>query len=99
MTFEIEFHPKAAKEAKELLRLNIELAAEFRKYLQALAEEPYKFPKKKGKLKSCRALNFKVKGNSWRLIFRILEARDLVEILAIGLHDEAYNSATRRVEQ
>jgi mRNA-degrading endonuclease RelE of RelBE toxin-antitoxin system len=53
MTFEIEFHPKAAKEAKELLRMNIEFAAEFRKFLQALAHEPYKFPKKKGKLKSC----------------------------------------------
>lgn len=97
MTFEIEFHPKAAKEAKELLRNNLEFATEFRKYLQALTEEPYKLPKKKGKLKSCRALNFKVKGNTWRLIFRIIEARDVVEILAIGLHDDAYNSAERRV--
>ena len=99
MTFEIEFHPKPAKEAKELLRMNIEFAAEFRTFLQALAHEPYKFPKKKGKLKSCRALNFKIKDNSWRLVFRIIEARDVVEILAVGLHDDAYNSAIRRVEQ
>jgi mRNA-degrading endonuclease RelE of RelBE toxin-antitoxin system len=62
----------------------MEVANEFRKYLEELAEEPYKFPKKKGKLKSCRALSFKVKGNAWRLIFRIIDARDLVEILAIG---------------
>ena len=89
MTFEIEFHPKAAKEAKELLRMNIEFAAEFRTFLQALAHEPYKFPKKKGKLKSCRALNFKIKDNSWQLVFRIIEARDVVEILAVGLHDDA----------
>jgi len=97
MTFEIEFHPKAAKEAKELLRKNLEFAIEFRECLQALTEEPYKFPKKKGKLKSCRALNFIVKGNTWRLIFRIIEARNVVEILAIGLHDDAYSSAERPV--
>ena len=62
-----------------------------------LTEEHYKFPKKRGKIKSCRALNFTVKGNNWRLIFRIIEARDVVEILAIGLHDDAYSLAQRRV--
>lgn len=97
MTFEIELHPKAAKEAKEMLILNPELALEFRQYLEVLAQEPYKFPKKKGKLKSCRAINFQVKGNAWRLIFRIIEARNVVEILAVGIHDEAYDSAERRV--
>lgn len=65
MTFEIEFHPKAAKEAKELLRKNLEFITEFRERLQALSEEPYKFPKKKGKLKSCRALNLNIGGNTW----------------------------------
>lgn len=97
MTFEIEFHPKAAKEVKELLRMNLEFVNEFREYLIALSEKPYTFPKKKGKLKSCRALDFKVKSNSWRLIFRITESRNVVEILAIGLHDDAYSSAERRV--
>ncbi len=56
MTFNVEFHPKAAKEAKDMLRMNLELNYDFRQYLEELAEEPYKFPKKKGKLKSCRAL-------------------------------------------
>jgi mRNA-degrading endonuclease RelE of RelBE toxin-antitoxin system len=97
MTFNVEFHPKAAKEAKNMLRMNLELNDEFRQYLEELAEEPYKFPKKKGKLKSCRALYFKVKGNDWRLIFRIIDARDLVEILAIGPHDDAYSSAEKRL--
>ncbi|MFE1745141.1 type II toxin-antitoxin system RelE/ParE family toxin [Coleofasciculus sp. H7-2] len=97
MTFNIEFHPKAAKEAKEMLLMNLELASEFREYLELLAEEPYKFPKKKGQLKLCIALSFQVKGNAWRLIFRIIETREVVEILAIGLHDEAYSSAERRV--
>lgn len=49
MTFDIEFHPKAAKEAKELLRMNLEFASEFREYLMLLRDEPYKFPKKKEK--------------------------------------------------
>ena len=97
MTFNVEFHPKAAKEAKDMLRMNLELNYDFRQYLEELAEEPYKFPKKKGKLKSCRALYFKVKGNAWRLIFRIIDARDLVEILAIGPHDDAYSSADKRL--
>ena len=96
MTFEID-HPKAAKEAKELLRMNLEFISEFKEYLTVLSKEPYKFPKKKGKLKSCRALNLTVKGNTWRLIFRIIEARDVVEILAIDLHDDAYSSAESRV--
>jgi len=97
MTFNVEFHPKSAKEAKDMLRMNLELANDFRQYLEELAEEPYKFPKKKGKLKSCRALYFQVKGNAWRLIFRIIDARDLVEILAIGPHDDAYSSAEKRL--
>jgi hypothetical protein len=42
-------------------------------------------------------LNFTVKGNNWRLILRIIEARDVVEILAICLHDDAYSSDERRV--
>lgn len=50
MTFEIEFHSKAAKEAKELLRMNLEFANEFRKYLESLSEEPYKFPRRKESL-------------------------------------------------
>ena len=77
--------------------MNLEFTNEFREYLTVLSKEAYKFPKKKGKLKSCRALSFTVKGNTWRLIFRIIEARDVVEILAIGLHDDAYSSAERRV--
>ena len=97
MTFNVEFHPKAAKEAKDMLRMNLELNYDFRQYLEELAEEPYKFPKKKGKLKSCRALYFKVKGNAWRLIFRIIDARDLVEIVAIGPHEDAYSSAVKRL--
>lgn len=94
--FNIELHPKAEKKAKDLLRKNPELIPEFQEYRRILSEEPYKFPKKKG-LKSCRALNFTIKGNTWRLIFRIIEARNTVEILAIGLHNDAYSSAERRV--
>lgn len=97
MTFKVEFHPKAAKEVKELLQTNLNFAPRFKEYLEKLAEEPYNFPKKKGKLKSCRALNFQVKGKAWRLIFRIIDPRDVVEILAVGLHDDAYDTAQRRV--
>jgi mRNA-degrading endonuclease RelE of RelBE toxin-antitoxin system len=88
---------KAEKKAKDLLRKNPELIPEFQEYRRILSEEPYKFPKKKGKLKSCRALNFTVKDNTWRLIFRIIEVRNTAEILAIGLHDDGYNSAERRI--
>jgi mRNA-degrading endonuclease RelE of RelBE toxin-antitoxin system len=94
--FSLEFHPKADKEAKDLLKNNLEIVGEFKGYLSELSENPNNFLKKKGKLKSCRALSFNVQGKAWRLIFRILEDRGVIEILAIGIHDDAYNSAERR---
>ena len=63
-----------------------------------LETEPYKFPKKRGKLRACRAISFNIDGNAWRLVFRIIEAEDTVEILVIAIHDDAYNSAERRTE-
>ena len=96
--FKVEFHPKAFKEAQELLRKHKKFANQFREFLQLLETEPYKFPKKRGKLRACRAMSFNIDGNSWRLVFRILEAEDKVEILAIAVHDDAYNSAERRTE-
>lgn len=94
--FKIEFHPKAFKEAQELLRKHQKFANQFRAFLQLLEAEPYKFPKKRGKLRACRAISFNIDGNAWRLVFRIMEAEDKVEILAIAIHDDAYKSAERR---
>jgi mRNA-degrading endonuclease RelE of RelBE toxin-antitoxin system len=95
--FNIRSHPKASKEIQNLLRTNREISKEIKQILQELAEKPYSFAKKKGKIKSCRAIGFKVKGNAWRLVFRIIEAENYVEILAVDLHDEAYSSAERRI--
>lgn len=97
MKFDLEFKPGAEKELKELIRKNPDSAAELIKYLNQIANEPYKYPKKKGKLKSCRALSFSIKGVSWRLVFRIFDDSSIVEILAIGVHDDAYSSAERRL--
>ncbi|MGK7944056.1 MAG: type II toxin-antitoxin system RelE/ParE family toxin [Microcystaceae cyanobacterium] len=96
--FKVEFHPKAAKEAKELLRKNKNFSYQFREYLESLETQPYTYPKKKGKLRSCRAISFNIDGTTWRLIFRILETREVVEILSINTHDNAYKSAERRVD-
>ena len=96
--FNIEFRPKAEKEAQELLRKHKKFSNQFREFLQLLETEPYKFPKKQGKLRACRAISFNIDGNAWRLVFRIIEAEDTVEILAIAIHDDAYNSAERRTE-
>jgi mRNA-degrading endonuclease RelE of RelBE toxin-antitoxin system len=80
------------------LRKHKKLANQFREFYQMLETEPYKFPKKRGKLRACRAISFNIDGNAWRLVFRIIEAEDTVEILAIAIHDDAYNSAERRTE-
>ena len=96
--FNVEFHPKAFKEAQELLRKHKKFSNQFRELLQLLETEPYKFPKKQGKLRACRAISFNIDRNAWRLVFRIIEAEDTVEILAIAIHDDAYNSAERRIE-
>jgi hypothetical protein len=34
MTFNVEFHPKSAKEAKDMLMMNLKLNYEFREYLE-----------------------------------------------------------------
>jgi len=92
-----KYHRKAFKEIQNLLRTNKEIIEEFELFLKDLEYKPYLFEKKKGKLKSCRAIKFKVKGNAWRLVFRIIEAENYVEILSIDLHDQAYSSAERRI--
>lgn len=96
--FKVIFHPKAEKEAKELLRKNKKFIDQFQQYLQLLATKPYEYPKKKGKLRACRAINFTIDRNAWRLVFRIIEAKEVVEILSINVHDDAYNLAERRLE-
>lgn len=96
--FQVKFHPKAEKAAKELLRTNKKFIEPFKEYLESLKNEPYKYPKKKGKLRACRAISFNIDGKAWRLIFRIIESRDEVEILSINIHDDAYNSAERRID-
>jgi mRNA-degrading endonuclease RelE of RelBE toxin-antitoxin system len=95
--YKVEFHPKAFKEAQDLLRKKKDFSRQFREYVHLLEQELFKFPKKQGKLRTCRAIRFNLDGNAWRLVFRIIETSNTVEILAIGIHDDAYNSAQRRV--
>jgi mRNA-degrading endonuclease RelE of RelBE toxin-antitoxin system len=96
--YKVQFHPKAEKEAKELLRKHKKFITPFREYLQSLETQPHIYPKKKGKLRACRAIGFAIDGNAWRLVFRIIESKDVVEILSIALHDDAYDAAERRID-
>lgn len=97
MKFEVSFHPKAYKEAQSLVKMNPDSGAKFREYIELLSTNPYQFPKKYGKLKECRSCNFGVGGDSWRLVFIVLEDQNIVKILAVGAHDRAYSSAQRRI--
>jgi mRNA-degrading endonuclease RelE of RelBE toxin-antitoxin system len=45
--FKVKFHPKAEKEAKELLRTNKKFIEQFKEYLRLLETQPYIYPKKK----------------------------------------------------
>jgi len=58
--FNVEFHPKALKEVQKLLRKHKKLTNQFREFYQLLETEPYKFPKKRGKLRACRAISFNI---------------------------------------
>jgi hypothetical protein len=45
-----------------------------------LETQLYIYPKKKGRVRACRGISFNLDGNAWRLVFRIVETREVVEI-------------------
>lgn len=97
MGYDVRLISAAEKEVEKLIGKHPEALQELEELLIALETQPQIFPKKQGKLKSCRAASLKVGSNAWRLIFRIKEKQNEVEILALGPHDDAYDAAERRV--
>ncbi len=88
---------------QDLLSVPSELKADFLRYQQILALDPYKtygFPNHilSGKLANCRALEMDWNGIAYRLIYRIYESLTpkRVLILSFGKHDPAYLNAQER---
>jgi mRNA-degrading endonuclease RelE of RelBE toxin-antitoxin system len=95
--YNVLFIPAAEKEFEKLLDKHPSMIEPLEELIRTLEFEPQVYPKKRGKLRACRAASFNVASGVWRLIFRIKEKQNEVEILALGPHDAAYQAAERRV--
>jgi mRNA interferase RelE/StbE len=89
--------------SQDLPLLSPELRADFFRYQQILALDPYKTygvasHNLLGKLASCRALEIDWNGVAHRLVYRVYEspAPKRVLILSFGEHDPAYLNAQAR---
>lgn len=89
--------------SQDLPSLPPELRADFFRYQQILALDPYKTygvasHNLSGKLASCRALEIDGNGVAYRLVYRVYEspAPKRVLILSFGEHDPAYLDAQAR---
>jgi hypothetical protein len=66
--------------------------------IDTLETNPKQFPKKKGKLKDCRAAEvIYADGVVWRAVFTLDERAHSVFVIALDPHDRAYENAAKRL--
>ncbi|MDP9374768.1 MAG: type II toxin-antitoxin system RelE/ParE family toxin [Chloroflexota bacterium] len=96
MAYRYEFGAAAARDLEKLTRRNHALLmALVTTHIPALLADPLAAgEKKKGHLAHVRAYPFKADNVAYRLVYQVEE--DVVTLLAIGPHDEAYAKAARR---
>ncbi len=96
MTYRYEFDAPAARDVERLCRHNVPLlVAILVEHLPAILLDPLAAgEKKKGDLAHVRAYPFNHRGTAYRLVYTL--EGDVVTVVAIGTHDEAYARAARR---
>ena len=96
MAFRYEFLEAAAKDLFKLTRHNQPLLHGIvTMHIPAILRDPYGAGEsKKGDLAHVRAYDLSIKGVAYRLIYMV--EHDVVVIIAIGPHDQAYARAARR---
>ena len=93
MTYELQFHPEALREWKNL---DGSMKQILKKKLEARLENP-KVPKAAlHTLPDC----YKIKSGSYRLVYRVIDATVVVLVMAIGKRERlaAYEVASERIE-
>lgn len=96
MAYRYEFLEAASKDLFKLTRHNHSLLHAIASiHIPQILRDPYAAGEpKKGNLAHVRAIDLTVFGTAYRLIYQI--EGDVVVIVAIGPHDQAYASAARR---
>lgn len=91
--YQVRLLKEAEKDLENLHKTGINLEP-LKRYFSRLENNPYLVSKsKKGDLWDCRAVEW---GSGYRLIFKIIEEDNIVLILAIDKHDNAYKKAKKR---
>lgn len=94
MTFNLEFLPSAQKEWD---RLGTAVQRQFAKKLRERLHNPYVPSARLRDMPDCYKIKLRKVG--YRLVYRVLDDRIVVQVVAIGKrdHDEAYKAAARRL--
>jgi hypothetical protein len=98
LRWRVSFHREPAKVFARYTLIDPVFRPTLGDLVSALAADPKQFPKKQGRLKSCRAAEVVFQnGTVWRAVFTLDDAAKTVKVLALGPHDAAYRDAEGRV--
>ncbi|KAB7630656.1 type II toxin-antitoxin system RelE family toxin [Bacillus paranthracis] len=100
--FDIELHPKAAKEYKKLDGSVKQIVNKAFKHLEVRADEVGKELENKQHTKLYGCKEVKIKGIGIRIVFRIVgEKAEIVQIITIGKRedDEVFQDAHKRLQE
>lgn len=94
-TFEVEFLRAVRKDLK---KLSHEAQSILPNHVESLAADPRQGEPLRGILRNLRKYEFTVKGNAYRIAYRILEEERVVLILMIGSHEGFYERLEQRAK-
>ena len=87
MSYEVELSSKAYRQYK---KLDPPLQKRFKKEIGPLFSKPCNFSKLSGKHSNLRKLKFVTSGNSYRVVFTVIEQKRKVIIAFIGARENFY---------
>jgi mRNA-degrading endonuclease RelE of RelBE toxin-antitoxin system len=87
MSYQIELSSKAHRQYK---KLNTFLRKAFKKEIEPLYTNPADYPKLSGKFSNLRKLEMNIQGNSYRVVFTVIEEKKKVVIAFIGTRENFY---------
>ncbi len=92
MTYELEFHPDALKEWKNL---DESVRRPLKKKLEARLEEPRNPKAALHGMPDC----YKLKHGSYRLVYRVFDTTIVIMVMAVGKRERlaAYDAASNRI--
>lgn len=97
MEYKLKFHPAAAKDLFKLAKADKKLGTIIvDEHLSIIIKDPSSAGKRKrGDLSRIFGYNFTFKSKSYRILYQV--ERDIIRIIALGVHDIAYRKAKSRI--